>query len=266
MSCSRTTHRREGGVRVRGLSKSYGQRLVLDGLDLDVEPGQVVALLGRSGSGKSTLIRILAGLDRPDASQQLEVGSVAVAFQEPRLLPWMPVWRNVALALEGAGAPRTRYGSRAAAVDMLGEVELADRAGDWPLALSGGQAQRVALARALVREPDVLLLDEPFSGLDALTRISMHQLVRRLHARHRRTMLLVTHDLDEAVRLADHVLVLAEGRITAAHPVGRQPDELRRELLGELGVTEDAIDLARAPLTGSTVRPRRPSGAGDGRS
>ncbi|WP_241681368.1 ABC transporter ATP-binding protein [Pseudactinotalea terrae] len=230
---------------MRGLSKRYGQRLVLDGLDLDVELGQIVALLGRSGSGKSTLVRILAGLDRPDASHHLAVGSVAVAFQEPRLLPWMPVWRNVALALEGAGAPRTDHGPRTAAVAMLDEVGLADRADDWPLALSGGQAQRVALARALVREPDVLLLDEPFSGLDALTRISMHQLVRRLHARHRRTMFLVTHDIDEAIRLADQVLVLAEGRIAAAHLVRHPLHELRRDLLGELGVTEDETSRTR---------------------
>lgn len=263
MSISRTTRNREGGVRVRGLTKRYGQRLVLDNLDLDLQPGQIVALLGRSGSGKSTLVRILAGLERPDASQDLAVGSVAVAFQEPRLLPWMPVWRNVALALEGAGAPPTGDDPRTAAVAILSEVGLADRADDWPLALSGGQAQRVALARALVREPDVLLLDEPFSGLDALTRISMHQLVRRLHARHHRTMLLVTHDIDEAIRLADHVLVLAEGRITATHPVGHQPLELRRELLRELGVTEDTTALAHAPLTGKTFRPRNPSGKDD---
>lgn len=265
MSNSSNTNHRDGGVQVRGLRKSYGQRLVLDHLDLDVKSGDIVALLGRSGSGKSTLVRILAGLDRPDHSAKFSIGSVAVAFQEPRLLPWLPVWRNVALALEGAGAPRSissprsthvpRAGSdlRTTALAALDQVGLADRADDWPLALSGGQAQRVALARALVRGPDVLLLDEPFSGLDALTRIEMHQLVLRLHARNRPTMLLVTHDIDEAMALADYVVVLANGRITpkritAKRMVGDRRLSLRNDLLHELGVVHAKSDATDAHL------------------
>lgn len=245
MSDSNATPRHDRGVQARSLTKSYRQRLVLDQLDLDVEPGQILALLGRSGSGKSTLVRILAGLEHPDHSATLSVGSVAVAFQEPRLVPWLSVWRNVALALEGTGTPHVsndpRAGSdpRTRALAALDEVGLADRADDWPLALSGGQAQRVALARALVCEPDVLLLDEPFSGLDALTRIEMHQLMLRLHSRNRPTTLLVTHDIDEAISLADRVAVLANGRIATMYPVGDRRLELRNEVRKQLGVTRD---------------------------
>lgn len=223
-----------GHVRVRGVTKRYGERVVLDRLNLDLAPGEVVAMLGRSGTGKSTLVRVLAGLVKPDASEQLERGSVAVAFQEPRLMPWLSVWRNVALALEGTAA--TPGERRSAAVDMLREVDLAARADDWPLTLSGGQAQRVALARALVRQPDLLLLDEPFAGLDALTRLTMHALVRRLQTHHRRTILLVTHDVDEAIALADTIVVLDGGRIVAAHPVRPARPTLRDELLAALGV------------------------------
>jgi sulfonate transport system ATP-binding protein len=190
---------------VAGLVRDFGGRRVLDGLDLTVAPGEFVALLGRSGSGKSTLLRVLAGLDDTDAegvSGVVEVpGSVAVAFQEPRLLPWRSVRDNVRLGLH-------RDDATEAADRALGEVELTARADAWPLTLSGGEAQRASLARALVREPDLLLLDEPFGALDALTRIAMHRLVLDLWARHRPGILLVTHDVDEALALADRVLVL----------------------------------------------------------
>jgi len=200
-----------------------------------------VALIGRSGSGKSTLLRALAGLDRDLAGELTVNGTVAVAFQEPRLLPWKRVWANVCLGLR-ADDPRS------AADAALAEVDLTERAEAWPLTLSGGEAQRASLARALVREPTLLLLDEPFSALDALTRIAMHRLVLRLWAHHGPAVLLVTHDVDEAIALADRVLVLSGGqiglacRVEAPRPRDRdQPAlvELRNRLLAELGVTTE---------------------------
>ena len=226
-------------VTVRGLVRQFGPRRVLDDLDLVVRQGEFVALLGRSGSGKSTLLRVLAGIDQ-DADGEITVdGTVSVAFQQPRLLPWRRVWRNVSLGLHGVDG-------REVADKALAEVQLTDHAQAWPLTLSGGEAQRVSLARALVREPDLLLLDEPFGALDALTRLAMHRLVDDLWQRHRPSVLLVTHDVDEALTLADRVLVLDEGRIIAEHtpPAGRprrQADltELRARVLADLGVTTD---------------------------
>jgi sulfonate transport system ATP-binding protein len=223
---------------VRGLTRRFGDRLVLDGLDLDIAPGEFVALIGRSGTGKSTLLRALADLDR-DVTGSLTVrGQVAVAFQEPRLVPWKRVLANLTLGL------RTESPT-AVALAALEEVGLAERASAWPLTLSGGEAQRASLARALVRQPALLLLDEPFSALDALTRISMHRLVLSLWERHKPAVLLVTHDVDEALSLADRVLVLGDGRIahSAAIDVPRPRDRdhpslvaLRLRLLTELGV------------------------------
>ncbi|MEU4247211.1 ABC transporter ATP-binding protein [Amycolatopsis sp. NPDC026612] len=226
---------------VRGLTKRFGDRTVLDRLDLTVEHGEFVALLGRSGSGKSTLLRVLAGLDG-DVEGRVDVrGTVSVAFQQPRLLPWRKVWRNVVLGLRQGGVAKSR--NRVLAEKALAEVQLAAHAEDWPLTLSGGEAQRVSLARALVREPGLLLLDEPFGALDALTRISMHRLVLDLWRRHRPGVLLVTHDVDEALRLADRVLVLDGGRIVAGHRPrdAADHDDLRRRVLADLGVTEDAV-------------------------
>jgi sulfonate transport system ATP-binding protein len=230
---------RTGVARVRGLTRAFGDRRVLDGLDLDIERGEFVALLGRSGSGKSTLLRALAGLDRDTGGELTVDGEVAVAFQEPRLLPWKRVLDNVALGLAGPAA-----GTRAR--EALEEVGLTPLAGAWPLTLSGGEAQRASLARALVREPELLLLDEPFSALDALTRITMHRLVLDLWSRHGLGVLLVTHDVDEALLLADRVLVLGDGhivyeaRVEADRP--RRAQDLitmRAELLERLGVEEE---------------------------
>ena len=224
-----------------GLTRTFGERRVLDGLDLEIAPGEFVALIGRSGSGKSTLLRALAGLDRDLAGELTVNGTVAVAFQEPRLVPWKRVWANVCLGLR-ADDPRS------VADAALAEVGLTEHAGSWPLTLSGGEAQRASLARALVREPTLLLLDEPFSALDALTRITMHRLVLRLWAHHGPAVLLVTHDVDEALALADRVLVLSSGQIGLACrvevPRPRDRDqpalvELRNRLLAELGVTTE---------------------------
>ena len=232
----------QAAASVRGLTRRFGDRVVLDDLDLDIGRGEFVAMIGRSGSGKSTLLRALAGLDR-DVTGSLGVpGTVAVAFQEPRLVPWHRVLANVALGL------RVPEPARVAAA-ALDEVGLTERAAAWPLTLSGGEAQRASLARALVRSPSLLLLDEPFSALDALTRITMHRLVLTLWERHRPAVLLVTHDVDEALALADRVLVLRDGRI--AHSSGisvpRPRDRdypsltaLRLRLLTELGVPAEA--------------------------
>ena len=225
-------------AQARDLSRSFGDHVVLDHLDLDIGQGEFVAMIGRSGTGKSTLLRALAGLDR-DVTGELTVNApTAVVFQEPRLVPWKKVWNNVALGLR-SGAPRT------VARNALDEVGLAARADAWPLTLSGGEAQRAALARALVRDPGLLLLDEPFSALDALTRIIMHQLVLSLWERHQPAVLLVTHDVDEALALADRVLVLADGQIALSASIALErprdrdhPDlvALRIRLLTELGV------------------------------
>ncbi|WP_405490646.1 ABC transporter ATP-binding protein [Nocardia sp. NBC_00511] len=227
-------------ARIRGVVKDFGERRVLHDLDLDIGRGEFVALLGRSGSGKSTLLRALAGLDGDTGGELTVTGEVAVAFQEPRLVPWKKVRDNITLGLR-------RRDAKAAAREALAEVGLAERGDAWPLTLSGGEAQRASLARALVRDPDLLLLDEPFSALDALTRITIHNLVLDLWTSHRPGVLLVTHDVDEALLLADRALVLAEGRIAREitidlpRPRRREHPEfvaLRAELLAELGVAQ----------------------------
>ena len=226
-------------VRCRGVTRSFGTENVLDQLDLDVAAGEFVALLGRSGSGKSTLLRALAGLDGEISGEVRVQGTVSIAFQEPRLVPWKRVLANVCLGLR---TPAPQQVASAA----LAEVGLAERAGAWPLTLSGGEAQRASLARALVRDPSLLLLDEPFSALDALTRIAMHRLVLSLWSTHQPAVLLVTHDVDEALALADRVLVLSEGRISysclvqATRPRSQASlYQLRTRLLAELGVDEE---------------------------
>jgi sulfonate transport system ATP-binding protein len=227
-------------VRASGVVKRFGARTVLDGIDLELRAGELAALLGPSGCGKTTFLRLLAGLESPDAGDVEVPAQRAVVFQEPRLLPWQPVWRNVVLGLPRAGRER--------ALAALREVRLGGHADAWPATLSGGEAQRAALARALVREPELLLLDEPFAALDALTRIRMHELVLELWRAHRPAVLLVTHDVDEALLLADRVLVMRDGglpvdiSIELDRPRRRTApgfDALRRRLLGELGVPED---------------------------
>ena len=199
----------ETTVDVQHLTRAFGDHVVLDDIDLRLGAGEFVALLGRSGSGKSTLLRALAGLDDGASGHVSITGTTAVAFQQPRLLPWRPVWRNVTLGLPADGD------TRQTALGALHEVGLGDYADRWPTTLSGGQAQRVSLARALVREPTLLLLDEPFGALDALTRMTTHRLVENLWRTHGPAVLLVTHDVDEALRLADRLLVLDHGRFVA---------------------------------------------------
>jgi sulfonate transport system ATP-binding protein len=217
-------------VTVSNLRRAYGSRIVIDKLNLRIERGEFVALLGESGCGKTTLLRALAGLDQIQSGRIVAPRKPAVVFQEHRLLPWDSLWRNVSLGLH-VKDPRER------AAAALAEVGLGDRFDDWPRNLSGGQAQRVALARALVQQPELLLLDEPFAALDALTRIRMHELVRDLVACHRPGVLLVTHDVDEAIALADRILVMRDGAIAFEHRKGdeRQPIG-RAALLAELGV------------------------------
>jgi sulfonate transport system ATP-binding protein len=234
---------------VRGLARTFGDREVLRGVDLGLRRREFVALLGRSGSGKSTILRVLAGLDAGATGDVFVPANRSVVYQEPRLLPWADVLKNVVLGLDGRdAADRGRV--------ALAEVGLRGHEDDWPKTLSGGEAQRVALARALVREPELLLLDEPFGALDALTRIRMHALVVRLCQTHHPAVLLVTHDVDEAILLADRVLVLTEGQISLDVTVDLAVPRLRGDpafgllrtrLLAELGVDESTETAPSGP-------------------
>ncbi|MBB3560278.1 sulfonate transport system ATP-binding protein [Rhizobium sp. BK512] len=205
-------------ITLSGLEKSFGANRVLRGINLHIPAGQFVAVIGKSGCGKSTLLRILMGLDEPrDGELRFEGAdgsdtqpNARIVFQEPRLLPWLSVADNVVVGL-GEGIEKKRAREEAKAV--LAEVQLAEKASEWPARLSGGQRQRVALARALVSKPGILALDEPLGALDALTRISMQQLLNRVWHELGCTTVLVTHDVSEAVHLADRVIVLEEGRI-----------------------------------------------------
>jgi len=197
-------------LRIEALSKSYDGRTVLDAVDLDIAAGEFVAVVGKSGCGKSTLLRLVAGLEEADSGRLEGKGETRIMFQDARLLPWKHVLQNVAL-----GLPRFS----AAPGEALAKVGLQARAADWPAVLSGGQKQRVALARALVHDPQLLLLDEPLGALDALTRIDMQQLIESLWLQRRFTAILVTHDVQEAVALADRVILIEDGRIALDQPV-----------------------------------------------
>ncbi|MCS2166433.1 aliphatic sulfonates ABC transporter ATP-binding protein [Scandinavium manionii] len=198
---------------LNNIGKRYGNNTVLNELDLHIPAGQFVAVVGRSGGGKSTLLRLLAGLEKPNAGELLAGNGPLAAsqqetrmmFQDARLLPWKTVIDNVGLGLKGKW--------RDAALDALAAVGLENRAGEWPAALSGGQKQRVALARALIHRPGLLLLDEPLGALDALTRLEMQDLIESLWLSQGFTVLLVTHDVSEAVAMADRVLLIEDGKI-----------------------------------------------------
>ncbi|MBY5117035.1 aliphatic sulfonates ABC transporter ATP-binding protein [Enterobacter cloacae] len=243
---------------LNGVTKRYGDKTILNALDLHIPAGQFVAVVGRSGGGKSTLLRLLAGLEAPNGGEIL-AGTTPLAniqddtrmmFQDARLLPWKTVMDNVGLGLKGHWREEARQ--------ALAAVGLEDRAGDWPAALSGGQKQRVALARALIHRPGLLLLDEPLGALDALTRIEMQDLIASLWQEHGFTVLLVTHDVSEAVAMADRVLLIEEGKIgldlTVDIPRPRRVGsarlaELETEVLERVmrrGVNERALITANA--------------------
>ncbi len=227
-------------LKLRGIAKAYGERQVLKDIALDIAPGEFFAIVGRSGCGKSTLLRLLAQLEQAGAGTVTADGGdtlaqhredIRILFQDARLLPWKTVLDNIALGLHdrprgasgvapprgfgrlGAALQRPGKDARDRAREALAQVGLADRAGDWPAVLSGGQRQRVALARALVHAPRLLLLDEPLGALDALTRIEMHRLIESLWQRHGFTALLVTHDVAEAVAVADRVLLIEDQQV-----------------------------------------------------
>jgi sulfonate transport system ATP-binding protein len=247
-------------VELRGVGKRYGERAVLTDFDLSIERGSFVSIVGRSGCGKSTLLRLIAGLEAPsagtldkraDGSQPFDT---RIMFQDARLLPWKSVLQNVMLGLGRA--------SRDDARAVLDEVGLLERANDWPAQLSGGQRQRVALARALVHRPQLLLLDEPLGALDALTRIEMHALIERLWREHRFTALLVTHDVHEAVALADRILLIEEGRIAldqtvplarprerASGAFARLEERVLQRVMKTHGTDETAEEPASSPHT-----------------
>jgi len=213
----RDRNRNGAPVSVRELSVAFGQNQVLDRLSLHIEPGEFVAIVGRSGCGKSTLLRAIMGLVQPGGgSIDVDLDAARLVFQEPRLLPWASVRENVAV-----GAPAgLDAAERDRLVDArLAEVGLADKAEQWPAALSGGQRQRVALARALISQPRLLALDEPLGALDALTRIEMQALVETVWTSEGFSALLVTHDVAEAVALADRVVVMEAGRIALDLPI-----------------------------------------------
>ncbi|MBR8840140.1 MAG: ATP-binding cassette domain-containing protein [Stigonema ocellatum SAG 48.90 = DSM 106950] len=210
-------------LKIEGLRKSFGSKAVLQGIDMDIMPGEFVAIVGRSGCGKSTMLRLIAGLDAPSAGGVFLDGkkslrslnpTIRMMFQDARLLPWQRVLANVELGLLGS-----KVFVRQSALQVLRSVGLEDRANDWPAVLSGGQRQRVALARALASKPALLLLDEPLGALDALTRIEMQHLIESLWLEQQFTALLITHDVEEAVVLADRVVLVENGRITMNVPI-----------------------------------------------
>ncbi len=226
-------------IDIRGLSLVYGEgerrNVVLDALDLGVVRGEVLVIVGESGVGKSTLLRVLMNLSRPSGGAvQIHARPdartpMAMVFQDARLLPWRRVIDNVAFGLEGSGLSRAERRERAAA--MLALVGLADLGQRWPHQLSGGQRQRVAIARALAVEPDVLLMDEPFSALDSFTREGLQDELQRITQETGKTVLFVTHDIDEAVTIADRVVVIAgpPGRIAAEVRIDLPRPRIRRD-------------------------------------
>jgi sulfonate transport system ATP-binding protein len=243
-------------LQLQGIAKRYGDTHVLAGVDIEIDEGEIVALVGPSGCGKSTLLRLISGLDT-DYAGEVRVGdrvvrgpdpAVGVVFQEPRLFPWLTLTDNVAFGLGDRGTPRARDLVR----ETLDVVGLAGFADALPKQLSGGMAQRAALARALVTEPQLLLLDEPFNALDAFTRMRLQDHLLAAWRRYRPTLLLVTHDLDEAVYLADRVILLSSrpSRVSDVIPVvPPRPRDRRDPTLAALRVALlEALHLERSEL------------------
>jgi NitT/TauT family transport system ATP-binding protein/sulfonate transport system ATP-binding protein len=246
-----------GEVTIRDLTKTFAidsdTLTVLKGIDLDIRGGESLAIVGASGSGKTTLLRILAGLEDPDDGGVLIDGAPvhglgrdrAVIFQEPRLLPWLTVLGNVAFGLEVQGVQELEAKERARRYIRL--VGLSEFESAWPRQLSGGMAQRVGIARALTVQPEILLLDEPLGALDAMTKITMQEELSRIWTEEQVTMVLVTHDLEEAIFLADRVLVLPKNKGAAIRlididlPRPRDRNEarfvsFRQQLMAEFGL------------------------------
>jgi sulfonate transport system ATP-binding protein len=201
-------------LELKKVEKSFGKNKVLKEVNLSIKPGELVAIVGRSGCGKSTLLRLIAGLESVSngfvqADEEIVKRNHTdsrIMFQDARLLPWKKVLTNVQIG--------TKSRSKEEAKAALSLVGLENRADEWPIVLSGGQRQRIALARALAGEPRLLLLDEPLGALDALTRIEMQQLIEKLWLEQKFTAILVTHDVSEAVSLADRVLLIEDGEVT----------------------------------------------------
>ncbi|HLU23591.1 MAG TPA: ATP-binding cassette domain-containing protein [Bacillaceae bacterium] len=250
---------------IQQLEKTFGQLEVLRNINLQIAPGEFVAIVGKSGCGKSTLLRSIAGLEAVTAGEirqdhQLISNSnlqARMMFQEARLLPWLSVLENV-----GVGLSLTK-GWKERANWALQQVGLEDRAEEWPAVLSGGQKQRVALARALAAEPKLLLLDEPLGALDALTRYEMQELIEMLWQQQKFTTLLVTHDVSEAIALADRVVLIEEGMVkkdlavSLARPRNRTNPrfaELEEELLASiLGKTKSHPHGQKRRVTANIV-------------
>lgn len=242
-------------LKLLGLEKRFGHHAVLRGINLELPPGQFMAIVGRSGCGKSTLLRLVAGLEAPtdggiliddDPLRQLN-RSARVMFQDARLLPWRRVLENVGLGLEGNW--------REQALWALQQVGLAARTRDWVASLSGGQRQRVALARALVSKPRLMLLDEPLGALDALTRIEMQSLIETLWQQQQFTTLLVTHDVEEAVALADRVIMLDEGLVALDLTINLPRPRQRQELAFVSLVDQILKQITGAVPAGQSIEP-----------
>jgi sulfonate transport system ATP-binding protein len=240
---------------VESISKAFGTRTVLAAIDLSIAPGEFVAVVGRSGCGKSTLLRLIAALDRADGGRIVFDGQpqtrfnedARIMFQDPRLLPWRSVVRNVAIGLDENGIVRSHQ--------VLAQVGLGDRADDWPAVLSGGQWHCVALARALLHEPRLLLLDEPLGALDALTRIEMQELIEGLWQTRGFTAILVTHDVQEAIALADRVVLIEDGGVALDVPI-ELPRPRSRGSAAFAAIEERILErvLRRGAGGGATIR------------
>ncbi|WP_392560576.1 ABC transporter ATP-binding protein [Orbus mooreae] len=221
-------------IRLNNIRKSYHNKLVLNNINLNLNRGEIVCLLGRSGCGKSTLLRIIAGLILSDSgSINVQQKQCAMVFQEPRLLPWLSVAENLKLALPFWLSRQKKMDK---IVQKLTEVQLPDCANLMPRELSGGMAQRVGIARALLKQPDILLLDEPFAALDALTRSDLQQALKHLIKQQNKTCLFVTHDIDEALLIGERIIVMQEGKLEVEHYTAQHSDlnNLKQQITQQL--------------------------------
>lgn len=244
----------EARYRIQGVSRSFGQLEVLRDLSLEIQPGEFVAIVGPSGCGKTTLLNLLSGFDKPTSGSIVRRGEIRMIYQQDGLFPWQTVAQNVALGLRHLKSASERAQQ---VQELLRLIRREDFANHYPHQLSGGMRQLVELARALAGESDILLMDEPFSSLDYLTRLRMRQELARILAERPRTVVLVTHDIEEAAQLADRVIVLSEPptqirdqlKIAAPRPRNpTQPDVVRTMhlILTQLNVEHDAGEYADA--------------------